>query len=93
MSENIIKDNDFQRIAESVKPDSRKRVVLPRVAESGVTYHVYENSLGQIVLDPQVTIPAHEAWLYRNPEALAVVHKGLEDARQGRVTKIDLEEL
>ena len=27
----IIKDTDFQRVAESVKPDAKKRVVLPKI--------------------------------------------------------------
>jgi hypothetical protein len=81
----IIKDMDFKRIAEGVKPDAKKRVVLPKIQEEGVTYHIYANSVGQIVLDPQVTIPASEAWLFRNPEAIAAVRRGLEDAAQGRL--------
>lgn len=90
---NIIRDADFKRVAESVKPDAKKRVVLPRLSGEGVTYHIYSNSLGQIVLDPQVTIPASEAWLFNNPEALASVRRGLADAAKGRVSKIDLESL
>jgi len=89
----IIKDMDFKRIAEGVKPDAKKRVVLPKIHEEGVTYHIYANSVGQIVLDPQVTIPASEAWLFRNPEAIASVRRGLEDAAQGRVSKVNLKNL
>jgi len=90
----IIKDTDFQRVAESVKPDAKKRVVLPRISvPEGVTYHIYSNSLGQIVLDPQVTISASEAWLFNNPDALASVRRGLSDAAQGRVSKVDLDTL
>ena len=90
----IIKDTDFKRIAESVKPDAKKRIVLPRVKMwEGITYHIYSNSIGQIVLDPQVTIPASEAWLFNNPDALASVRRGLSDAAQGRVSKVDLDTL
>ena len=90
----IIKDTDFQRVAESVKPDAKKRVVLPKIQVSeGVTYHIYSNSMGQIILDPQVTIPASEAWLFNNPDALASVRRGLSDAAQGRVSKVDLDTL
>jgi hypothetical protein len=90
----IIKDTEFQRVAESVKPDAKKRVVLPRgQVREGVTYHIYTNSIGQIVLDPQVTIPASEAWLFKNPEALAAVRRGLKDAAEGRVTKVNLKNL
>jgi len=94
MKAQIIKDTDFQRIAESVKPDAKKRVVLPKIqVPEGVTYHIYSNSIGQIILDPQVTIPASEAWLFNNPDALASVRRGLNDAAQGRVSKVDLDTL
>jgi hypothetical protein len=90
----VIKDAGFERVAEGVRPDAKKRVVLSGVRiEDGATYHVYINSLGQIVLDPQVTIPASEAWLFKNPEALGAVRRGLADAAEGRVSKVDIEEL
>jgi hypothetical protein len=90
----IIKDEELIQIAESVKPDAKKRVVLPKsVVGEGITYHIYANSLGQIVLDPQVTIPASEAWLFNNPDALASVRRGLDDAAHGRVSKVDLDSL
>jgi len=94
MKTDFIKDNDFQVVAESVKPDAKKRVVLPKVLnEPGVTYRVYSNSIGQIILDPQVSIPVSELWLYQNPEALASFNRGLEDAAQGRVSEINMDDL
>jgi len=90
----IIKDEKLIRIAENVRPDAKKRVVLPKaLVQEGAIYHIYSNSAGQIVLDPQVTIPASEAWLFNNPEALASVRRGLDDASHGRVSKVDLESL
>jgi hypothetical protein len=90
----VIKDHDFLKKADNVKPDAKKRVVLQSIlVREGVTYHIYENSIGQIVLDPQVSIPVSEAWLYKNPEALASVRRGLEDAARGRVSKIDQDAL
>ncbi len=82
----IIKDTDLTRIAEGVKPDAKKRVVLPKVlVREGITYHIYSNSDGQILLDPQVTIPASELWLFENKDALALVDRGmLESARINR---------
>ena len=94
MKDWIIKDTVFQRVAESVKPDAKRRVVLPKAqVREGVTYHIYTNSLGQIVLDPQVTIPASEAWLFNNPDALAAVRRGLNDAALGRVSKVEIKKL
>jgi hypothetical protein len=45
------------------------------------------------VLDPQITIPASEAWLFKNPEAIGAVRRGLGDAIEGRVSRVDLEKL
>lgn len=80
----VIKDTTFEMVANGVKPDTKRRIVLPNAAvEEGVTYHIYHNSLGQIVLDPQVSIPAYEVWLFKNPEALALVKQGLLESAQG----------
>ena len=90
----IIRDTDFEKVADSVKPDAKRRVVLQRVQiQEGVSHQLYSNSNGQIILDPQVTIPASEIWLFNNPKALASVRRGLSDAAQGRVSKVDLDAL
>jgi hypothetical protein len=90
----IIRDTGFEKVADSVKPDAKRRVVLQKVqVQEGVSYHIYRNSLGQILLDPQVTIPASEAWLFNNPKVLASVRRGLAEAARGRVSKVDLNSL
>ena len=81
----LIKDTVFELVANSVKPDSKKRIVLSRIGiAEGVMYHIYRNSFGQIVLDPQVSIPAYEAWLFKNEEALSSVSQGLVESAQSR---------
>jgi hypothetical protein len=91
---NIRDIKDFKKIADSVKPDDRKRVGLHKVQiQEGVSYHIYTNSAGQILLDPQVTIPASEAWLYKNPDAIAAVRQGLLEAAQGKAKTIDMDSL
>ena len=90
----IIRDSKFEKVADSVKPDAKRRVVLQKVqTQEGVSYHIYLNSIGQILLDPQVTVPASEIWLFNNPKALASVRRGLSDAAKGRVSKVDLKSL
>jgi hypothetical protein len=90
----IIKNTDFKDIAKNVKPDAKKRVVLPKaLVREDITYHIYCNSLGQIVLDPQVTIPASEVWLFKDPDALASVRRGLSDAANGKISKVDIDSL
>lgn len=90
----VIKSSNFTRVSKSVKPDAKKRVVLPKeLVSEDITYHVYSNSLGQILLDPQVTVPASEAWLFKNPEALDSVRQGLADAASSKVSKVNLKSL
>ena len=90
----IIKDTNLTKVAEGVKPDTKKRVLLPKfLVGEGITYHIYSNSLGQIILDPQVTIPVSEAWLFNNPDALALVRRGLDDVAHSKVSKVDLASL
>ena len=82
----IIKDTDLTRVAEGVKPDAKNRVVLPKVlVGKGITYHIYSTGNGQIILDPQVTIPASELWLFENEEALASVDRGMAESMNGQV--------
>jgi hypothetical protein len=84
----IIRDVDLTRIAGNVKPDSKKRIVLPSaLVQEGGIYHIYHNSVGQIILDPQVTTPASELWLYGNKEALASVDKGMLESQSGKAIK------
>jgi hypothetical protein len=74
-------------IARDVRPDAKKRVTLGKALaglDEEVRFDVYRNETGQIVLDPQISVPASEAWLYRNPEALAAVRRGLQEAAEGK---------
>jgi hypothetical protein len=92
MTTDIIKDTHFKKAASGIKPDAKRRIVLPKgEAFEDVTYHIYTNDLGQIILDPQVTIPASEAWLYFNENAISAVRRGLHEAAQGNISKIDLD--
>ena len=84
---NIVKNTHFEEVAEA-RMDSKHRVTLGRVVGKHVTsYRVYRNAVGQIVLDPMVSVPAHEAWLFRNPKASRLVREGLDDARHKRLVK------
>ena len=92
--ETIIKGTDLTRVTKSVTPDAKRRVPLPKtLVQKGIIYHIWHNSAGQILLDPQVTIPASEAWLFNNPTAVASVRRGFSDAEQGKVSRVDLSAL
>lgn len=86
MPNTLIKDDHFQRLAEGIKPDSKKRVLLSKALNlPDVTFDVYCNRLGQIVLDPRHSIPAYEAWVFRNQDVLESVKRGLEESAQEKV--------
>jgi hypothetical protein len=90
----VIKTSNFVRVSKAVKPDAKKRVVLPKeLVSEDITFHIYSNSMGQILLDPQITVPASEAWLFKNPEALNLVRQGLADVANGKLSKVDLKSL
>jgi len=73
---------EYTRMAESVKQDPKRRVLLPKtLVKEGITYHIYANSLGQIFLDPQVTIPASELWVFANKDILAAMDKSMDEER------------
>lgn len=79
--ETIIKDTEFKEISRTVKPDAKKRITLPdKLVKEGVIFSIYHNSIGQIILDPQVTIPASELWVFRDKKILASMDKGMAES-------------
>jgi hypothetical protein len=70
----------------SIIADPKGRVTLGR-EYAGATLLVEKSENGVVTLRPAVTIPAGEAWLWRNREAAALVQAGLDEARQGRHAK------
>ncbi len=77
-------------VARDVRPDARNRVALGKALKDleDASFDVYQDEAGRIVLDPQVSIPASEAWLYRNQKALASVRRGLAEAAEGKTKPV-----
>lgn len=71
-------EQDF-RVVKDVKPDSQGRLTLGPVIKAK-SYRVTINNLGQILLDPVVSVPEQELWLWQNSDALASVKRGLEQS-------------
>jgi hypothetical protein len=78
--------SDYRLVARDVRPDSRNRVALGRALDDlgDASFTVYKDAEGRIILEPHVSIPASEAWLFRNPEAIGSVRRGLEEAAAGK---------
>ena len=84
----VIKDGDFELVTAAQKPDSKKRLSIGQAMIEGVSYAIYRNGLGQIVLDPVVIVPASEAWLFKNKKVLASVKRGLVDSAESRTQSL-----
>ena len=83
--------DDSELVARDVRPDAKTRVTLGKaLADLGddVHFNIYRNATGQIILDPQVSIPAAEAWLYRNPKAIEAVRRGLDEVGRNKAKTI-----
>ena len=53
------------------------------------SYQVFVGKSGDILLRPAVSIPSSEAWVYRNPEVIGKIRKGLLEAGASKVEKVD----
>lgn len=96
----LLLNESFKRVG-NVAVDERKRVSLTRALESvkeklgnsgeldaAIRFGVYVNDAGQVLLSPEVSVPMHEAWLLRNPEALAKVKEGIKQASEGKLESV-----
>jgi hypothetical protein len=71
-----------------VRPDSKGRITLGKLAEGVSSYRVKLEAHGKIILEPYAEIPARERWLFENPETLRRVRTGLAEADAGRTVSL-----
>lgn len=69
----------------TAKVDSKGRLLLGKKFASCLVI-VREISDGLLQVVKAEAVPAREAWLYKNPEALAMVMEGIRQASQGELT-------
>ncbi len=94
MKHDILKvEDEFQEVSTKTI-DTRDRIVLGKYFNSRYNrVRIYKNKAGELLLCPVVEIPASEIWLYENKEALDSVKQGLREAKEGKVSKLDLKRL
>lgn len=93
MERNILKvDDEFQEIGTRTI-DDRNRLTLGEFMKGSKRVRLYMNERGELFLQPVAEIPASELWLFQNRGAIESVKKGLKDAAEGRVSKLNLDEL
>ena len=72
----------------SVRPDKAGRVVISQALKAVAdqlgahpdAFRVAVSDDGEIILTPIAEIPLRELWLHQNPQAMAMVKTGLEQA-------------
>lgn len=72
-------------VRKTLRPDSKGRITLGNLASGASCFKAYKDKKGRIVLEPQVEVPAIEAWLWKNPVAMRTVQKGLKDSAEGKL--------
>lgn len=82
----LISNPNFYVIKEAILTSEQGNLTLGEAAKAKV-YRVLTNDAGQILLDPIdiEKIPEEQRWLWQNPEALAMVLRGIEQAARGEV--------
>lgn len=81
------KKTKFNHVTQ-VRPDSKGRVTLSRLADGVSSYNVLQDGDGRLLLEPMVEIPAREKWIFDHPEALKSVRRGLVDAKVGKIKSL-----
>jgi len=58
--------------------------VVLGAAQANKTFRITQQPNGNLLLEPVVVMHEREAWLFKNPKALAMVKKGMEQSRAGK---------
>jgi hypothetical protein len=76
-----------KEIEVTLRPDSKGRISLSKLSPAGVTSYRghWDKKHNSIVLKPYIDVPAEEAWIFENPEALKKLKKGLNESKKGQV--------
>jgi hypothetical protein len=84
------RDSDQVLVARDVRPDSRHRISLGAALADldDASFNVYRDRRGRIILEPQVSIPAAEAWLFRSEVARDSVARGLSQLADGEAKSL-----
>lgn len=83
-----INTSKFCPVASAIKADSKGKFSLDLSFTEQFTdqsYRVLVNDEGQILLDPLTNVPEPERWLWQNPEALASLERGIQQADSGNL--------
>lgn len=84
---------DFKVVDDRIL-DAKGRITIshdwmPYKNQSIRSFKIYRNGDGDLLLRPEVSVPAREAWIFQNPEVLASIRRGIQDAKEGKGDIVD----
>lgn len=80
----VVKDSATPSYGDKTsRADTKGRIVLG-AAQANKTFRITEQPNGNVLLEPVVVIHEQEAWLFKNPKALAMVKRGIEQSKAGK---------
>jgi hypothetical protein len=87
-----IVDEEFVEI-DTRRVDERKRLTIGAAMGDLNRVRILKNNRGEILLQPLADIPASEVWLYTNREASELVQKGVREAGEGKISRVNTDDL
>ena len=89
MRSNILKVKDEFKEIDTRTIDDRNRLTIGGLMKGSKRVRLCKNDPGELLLQPVIEIPASEALLFRNEQAMGNVKAGLEDASEGKISKLN----
>jgi len=79
---------DFQMVDDRIL-DSKGRITIAQewllnTSSPTRSFKIFRNSEGDLLLRPEVSIPAREAWLFSNPAMAASLQRGIGQIEEGK---------
>ena len=86
---------DFKQMG-TARLDTKNRVTLGTVLKklematktSINDFETFVGDSGDILLRPRTAIPTRELWIHQNSEIQKSIQKGIQDIKEGRITKV-----
>ena len=91
--QSIFVKQDFKVLDDRIL-DAKGRITIsnewmPYKNQTVRSFKIYSNGDGDLLLRPEVTIPAREAWIYQNPDVIKSIKKGVKELEEGKGDIVD----
>ena len=92
-NQSVFVKQDFKVLDDRIL-DAKGRITIsnewmPYKNQTVRSFKIYSNGDGDLLLRPEVTIPAREAWIYQNPDVIKSIKKGIKELEEGKGDIVD----